>query len=623
MELKQIKSYEHIYEAANGSIDNIYKLKSQIDRTFNGNLCNRILVVQCPQMGKETFLWDNAKSKRYPNFPPYGPAVIVRIVELAGHVADIIDLNHIIMRHATYSNSAEEFDFDIWQESLDIKIKEFQPDLIGLSCMFNMGHQALADTAKHIKNNYNIPIVAGGVHVSLTTDQLLKDIPEIDFALLYEADYSFPIFLDVVNGVRPPEELVQISTLYDDEIVKLAKRATPEELTCSPDYKDLPVSEYSFMGKIGAYTFLRSQDTPSATVLSARGCRAKCGFCSVRSVNGPGVRTRDYIAVVDEIEHIHTTYGIKHIMWLDDDLFYDNHRATALLEELASRQLPVTWCASNGIIAAALNQRLLKACVDSKCAGFNIGIESGNPEMLALMKKPGTVQSFRKAAKLLEATPSIFTKGFLVIGFPNESLNMLLDSINLALEMKLDWYPCQILTPMPGTPIFQMMQDQGLLGDIPTTVLGKARTFSVGATGSLGRREKAEKQHAKNFKNLFSGDLSRVPERAEMEDLYFIIDYKINYEIILNYTDLTKIRKKRSMLKEICERMTSENALGMLYWGITEFKLENIKAAKNCFDLCNEYLLTSDFWRKRFNTLDIYNILVKYQELTKELPCST
>lgn len=613
MELTQVKKkYDHVFESTNGSIEDIYKIKSRIDEVFKTK-CERLLFVQCPQISKDNFIWENATLKRYPNFPPYGPAVMIKMVESNGYIADISDLGHAILAHACSCTSEKEFDYDIWKSIVDQKIKEFKPDLIGLSCMFNMGHQTMADIAKYIKQKHNLPIVAGGVHVSLTTDQLLEDIKEIDFALLYEADFSFPIFLDVVNKERQPEELTQVAILYENEIIKLAKRSTPEELTCSPDYKDLPVGEYSNYGKIGAYTFLRPSDSPSATVLSARGCRARCGFCSVRSVNGPGVRTRSHIDVVDEVEWLNQTYGITHIMWLDDDLFYDNDRAIDLFEELARRNLPVTWCASNGIIAAALNPRLLKACVDSKCIGFNLGIESGNPDMLYLMKKPGTVQSFRKAAKLLENAPQIFTKGFLVIGFPTETLRMLMDTISLATEMKLDWYPSQILTPMPGTPIFQMMQDQGLLGDIPTTVLGKARTFSVGATGSLGKREKLEKEKAKNFENLFSGNLDRIPDRAEMEDLYFVIDYKINYEILLDYTDKVKINKKRKMLKEICERMTSENALGTLYLGITEFKLDNIQEAKRLFDLCETYLDQSDFWRKRFIAMNIYGVLEQYK----------
>lgn len=608
LDVVKAKQYDHIFESYDGSPQDLIDLQNKIDLVFRGQRCQRILMVHCPHSNEETFSWESARLRRYPSYPPYGPGLLVRILEENGYIADIIDLDYEILAHAIDSDTG--FDFNVWQRKLREKIDDFEPDLVGVSCMYNRSHQTLKSVVNYLSGNYpHIARVVGGVHVSLATEQLMEDIQDIDFAMLYEADQSFPYFLDIVNGRRSIEDIAQIATVHNGRLIKLSKRLVPEQLTYSPDYKDLPITDYARVGKIGAYTFLRPVTTPAASVLSARGCRARCGFCSVRSVNGKGVRTRDYQIVVDEIERLHVDYGIKHITWLDDDLFYDGERAVALFEELAARNLAVTWCASNGIIAAALTPRLLQACVDSKCVGFNIGIESGNPEILLQMKKPGTVATFRRAANLLKNAPNIFTKGFLVIGSPNETLAMLMDTVNLAIELQFDWYPIQILTPMPGTPVFQMMQDMGLLGDIPATTLGKARTFQVGATGSLGKREKAEKEKARDFNNLFSGDRSRVPDRTEMEDLWFTIDYKINYEIMLEYTDINKINKKRLMLREICERMTTENALGTLFLAIAEDKLGNHIEAARLFELTKAYLNNSAFWQKRFETLNINNLL--------------
>ena len=56
--------------------------------------------------------------------------------------------------------------------------------------------------------------------------------------------------------------------------------------------------------------------------------------------------------------------------------------------------------------------------------------------------------------------PKIFTRGFLIIGFPNETLQQVLDTINVSVEMALDWYTVQLLTPLPSTEIYtnQMIQ---------------------------------------------------------------------------------------------------------------------------------------------------------------------
>ncbi len=605
------KHYNHVLEADEATAADLELFATKIQQVFKGQPCKRILMVQSCQIKEEIFHWENARQRRFPCYPPYGPGLLVRILEEAGYTVDIIDLDYEIQAHA-HRVDEWAFRYDVWKDRLLTKIDGFLPDVVGVSCMFNGNHVGLKQVIQYVKGMHpSLPVVAGGVHVSLAFEQILQDVPELDFALLYESDQSFPYFLEVVNGRRSINDLAQIATVQEGKLVKITKRLLPEDLPYSPDYKDLPIDKYASVGRIGAYSFLRPVETPSATVLSVRGCRARCSFCSVRSVYGPGVRVRDYVGVVDEVERLHKTYGIRHIMWLDDDLFYDSPRAVALFEELAARKLPITWDATNGIIAAALTERLLKACVDSGCVGFNIGIESGNPQMLLEMKKPGTVQSFRKAAKLLhEHGPTVFTKGFLVIGFPNETLAMMKDTIDLCLELELDWYPIQILTPMPGTPVFQLMQDQGLLGDIPTTTLGKARTFTIGVTGSLAQRERAEKEQARGFANLFSGDLISVPRREQMEDIYMAMDHEINYKPILTMTDKGRLIKKQLMLQEICERMTTENPLGTLYLAIAEERLGNFQRAVDLYEQARQHLKASAFWQARFKTLGLNRLLL-------------
>ena len=605
--------YKHDFEDLGLCNEDQIILERVIVDLFPSRSCLRVLFVAVPQVSNNVFEYDAARKGKYPCFPPYGPGILIKIlegIEKLSITADVIDLHYVIL-NAAHLVPEEQFDIAVWKTELMNSVVSFKPDLIGLSCMFNLGHSWLKSVATFLKDAFpDLPLSAGGVHPTLTVDQVLKDVPSIDLIFLYEADKSFPDFLQFVNGLSDGSRLSQIACRDDDgRVIKLTRRNLPEVLEYSPEYKSLPISSYSQVGKIGAYTFLRDSSAVAATVLSARGCRAQCGFCSVRSVNGIGVRVRDVDAVVDEVERLSLVYGVQHIMWLDDDLFYNSRRALSLFSALADRSLGVTWDASNGVIAASLTEDLLSACVRSGCVGLGIGIESGNPEMLRAAKKPGTVGTFKKAAVLLNAAPQIFTKGLLMIGFPGETIAMLHDTVNLAVTMGLDWFPIQVLTPMPGTPIFKMMEDQGLLGDIPTTVLDKARTFSVGAVGGIQKRERMEKVEALPFSNLLEGDSTRVPDRAEMEDLWFIIDYKINYEPILTLVDRHKLEKKHIMLAEICRRMTTDNALGLLFLGILSLKLEKRVEASRLLLEARRCCSESKFWQFRFKALGIENYL--------------
>lgn len=615
--VKHARKYAHVIDLVDmvggASEARAEVIQAKFKQVFKSPV-ERVLMAFVPQIARDAFLFDSARKGIYPCFPPYGPSLLVRVLEEHGYSADLVDLHFAVLNHAHQVERQDQFDFDVWKRVLADKIEQFRPDAIGLSCMFNMGHEELKQIAQFLKVQYpGIPIIAGGVHPSLTAKHILQDVPEIDFIVLHEAENSLPTFLNVANGRKHVGDLASIALQHEGEVLTLAARDIPQSVNYSPDYKDLPISRYSRVGRIGAYTFLRPPTAVASTILSRRGCRAACSFCSVRSVNGQGVRTREYMPVIDELEHLKARYGVSHVMWLDDDLFWDNEQAVAMFREMARRQLGITWDASNGIIAAACNDELLQACVDSGCVGFNIGLESGNSDILRHMRKPGTVDKYIQAAKLLKKYPQIFTKGFLIIGYPDETLGAMLDSINLSIEMDCDWYPSQILTPMPGTPVHQYMLDQEQLSGIPSEVLGKGRTFSIGVTGEFRKREMTERVQTREFRDPFDGDLARVPTREELTEIWLTMDYRINYEPIIGQTDMRKISKKAIMLKEICERMTANNPLGYLFYAVCLHKLGELSEAAQMIRHAREHLDGSAFWQVRFRGLGIYAILSDYE----------
>ena len=140
---------------------------------------------------------------------------------------------------------------------------------------------------------------------------------------------------------------------------------------------------------------------------------------------------------------------------------------------------------------------------------------------------------------------------------------------------------------------------------------GKGRTFSVGVLGELRKREKSEREVAKPFVNYFeSKDLSYVPTRDQLNDIYVTLDYMINYEPIINLENESKLRKKASMLKEIALKMTVNNPLGTLFYSLCLSKLGEKEEAKIQYNLAMSHLDASKFWQERFNVLKLDKIKV-------------
>ncbi len=268
---------------------------------------------------------------------------------------------------------------------------------------------------------------------------VLEDCPTIDLIGCKESDHSFPDMLDFVNGKLEQDSLAQLATLVGGSYVEVKERLRPskEAIEVSPDYRDLPIGDYHWFGQIGGTYGRPQRGRPAASVLRERGCRARCSFCSVRNFNGAGVRERNYLNVADEIRDLVECYGITHITWLDDDLLSDPKDLVALFNEIVRRNLKITWDATNGLIAAFVTDEIMAAMVASGCVGFNLGIESGNDDVLRSCHKPGTTDSFRKCMEVMKKYPQVFVKAFLMIGFPpvpkvgfrGETLRMMLDTV--------------------------------------------------------------------------------------------------------------------------------------------------------------------------------------------------
>jgi radical SAM superfamily enzyme YgiQ (UPF0313 family) len=559
--------------------------------------CSRVLLINPPVIPEEEFDPAVARLRRYPVFPPYGLGIINRELKKGGYVTSIADLNHSIF--------ANGCDYSVWKETLRDRFKRFAPQVCAISCMYSMSHPSLKAVAAACKElDVAVPVITGGVHPTASPEVVLRDCREIDLVMLVEGETTFVDLLERVNGRKTNCVLRQVATLVGEDYVVLDDRRVETEIDEPPDFEDLPLGEYHALGKIGAYHNILPEEANVSTMLSNRGCRGSCVFCSVKAFyGGSRVRMRSIPAVVDEMALLKERHGVTHFMWLDDDLLFDEERALRLFREISRRRLGITWDASNGVVASSITPGIAEAARDSGCIGLTIGIESGNPQILRSIRKPSSILHYRRAAEVLRSHPEIFTKGFLMLGFRDETVARICDTIDLARELALDWYPIQILTPFPATGVRRQLEEEGIMA--PEDI--KARFF-LGTTGGQRRREVDEKVLAKEFTDPFSGDPGRIPTPEELKDLWFVMDYRVNYEKILTEERPVKLAMLRRMLKDICERVT-ENPLATLYLGIVEEKLGNAEAGREEKRRAAGYLCNSDFWRRRFTILDLHRLM--------------
>lgn len=582
----------------------IDRVASRLREIFGGKPIKKILFILPPDAHQENFSLDTCQRKRYPNYSPYGLAVIARQILRRGLEVEILNLNNIVLKYF-YAPREKYLSFDeVWQASLKEKIKNLNPDFIGLSCMFTMTHPSLVKVTSYVRQVSDIPVGIGGVHVTNDVNRVMRDV-QAHFAFTYEADLSFLRFLDVVEGKFPASELSQVVIRDGNELLRFDNRLqpTPEDISLMPAFELLPdASEYTQHGAVGAFNQFKRPKARLATVLANRGCRAQCTFCSVRTFNGMGVRVKSAKVIVDEIAYLKEHHGIEHIMWLDDDLFYDERRTIGLFNELTRRNLGVTWDASNGVIAAAAKEEIVAAAAESGCIGLIIGMESGNPKILRDVKKPGTVDNFLRAAEILKRYPQIYSCVFLMLGFPGETLSMMYDTLNVSREMDLDWYKIAILQPLPSTPIYDQMVAEGLIEDVGFLEV----RLELGAFGKQNDLYRQPLMASRSFKEIFADlDPDAIPSRKDVDNVWVYMDYHLNYHRLFSLKDPIKIQQQKRMLENIYNVTSAEHPLALYFRGYFARKENDTALAEALYKRLKESLSNSEYWRDKFPAFNL------------------
>jgi len=230
------------------------------------------------------------------------------------------------------------------------------------------------------------------------------------------------------------------------------------------------------------------------------------------------------------------------------------------------------------------------------------GIESGNHKILKDIKKPGTVETFIRAAEVLQNYEQINTKGFLMFGFPGETLKMIFETISLAEKMDMDWYNVSILQPWKATPIYATMQEAGLVekeGERKT----KKNKFAPYNLGPYSRQRAIEKgvivDDTDYFDNLNEIDPDTVPSPEILDDIWFYFNYRVNFFRLLGENRTAKFEQGIKWMTYLHNLSAPDNAFIMYYLGLLQHRLYG-KVDPVLIKKLDTRLKVSSYWRERF-----------------------
>lgn len=344
-----------------------------------------------------------------------------------------------------FSAFSQYYHFGASYEAIAASVLEYQPDLVGIASLFSPYYREVLACARSIKNVLDVPILAGGSHVSAAPMTLLED-PAIDFVIQGEGERPLVEFVRAFMGQGPgePVDWGQIPNLgWKSEkrcVLNAVEPNYPFISLPAPDLWDLDPSDYFFEGK------------PMCFVTTSRGCPHKCSFCSVHLTFGYGYQKRTPDEILEELRERYAQ-GYRIFDFEDDNLslFKEDFRELLqlLIREFEGKD--VRFVAMNGISYLHLDEGLLMLMRQAGFTHLNLSLVSARADTLAGLHRPHTVKRFMDIVARAHAY-GFKTVAYLILGLPSETLKDMVATLALlAREPVLVGASIFYLTP--GCPI--------------------------------------------------------------------------------------------------------------------------------------------------------------------------
>jgi anaerobic magnesium-protoporphyrin IX monomethyl ester cyclase len=423
--------------------------------------------------------------------PPYG------LLQLAGYLE-------------TRMPKAEIEVLDCQAMSLDWKglekrMSSFDPDVVATSgfatCNVYIAARTL-ETAKKLKPE--VLTVAGGQHFSATAQKSLETYPEIDVIVRGEGEETV---LELTKAVEKSANFSGISGISFRSQNKIWHNS-PRSLINNLD--SLPFPAYHFVKDyihLYHFTMMAGSKARYGMVEASRGCPHRCTFCSQWKHWQGSCRHKSVKRVADEIEFLYNNYGSR-LLWLTDDNFGLGQQMDDLCDELIKRGFSddITCFMQARCDDVVQNQHLLPKM---NMAGINwllLGVESHSQSNLDSFRKGTKPEDAVSAVRLLKQN-SLFCQATCIIGErrdTHESIEGLRRFVN---ELDPDLAIFMILTPFPGTDLFEEAKHNGWIEN--WNWADYDMVHAIMPTESLSR-EQLQQELYKCFRSFFGSWSRRI-----------------------------------------------------------------------------------------------------------------
>lgn len=325
------------------------------------------------------------------------------------------------------------------------EIDRFNPDIAGFA--FVTINYNIARKYAGIAKSRGIKVVGGGPHLSAVPRTLPR---EMDIGVVGEGERTF---LELIRRFpsshwEDPGDLKRIPGIVfrDPEgcLIETGEREPVESL----DSQCFPARDLFSGRQMG--------------IVTSRGCPYRCSFCFNAHLHRK-VRYRTPESVLREIKELVSVFGLKHVAIHDDLFVTPAKRFDAIVESVVREGIPRRVSFSCNVRPNLVTEHLARQLSRMNVNAVFMGIESGVQRTLSYLKpQNATVEQNSIAIKLLNKF-GIHTHAGIIIGSPDETEEEIEATLSWLKEADLDMFEVLLLTPLPGTPIWEDALDRGLV----------------------------------------------------------------------------------------------------------------------------------------------------------------
>lgn len=330
--------------------------------------------------------------------------------------------------------------------------------LLGISVLTGPHIGAAVRVSKAVKKlRPTLPIVFGGWHASLATQQTLRET-FVDAIVRGQGELTL---LELAQRIANGQEWHGIRGLSfkdrDGNVVHEPERPVA-------DINTLPAPAYH-LADPGIYA--AASGVRQLAYTSSVGCPYQCNYCTDQVFYKRRFNAYRVDRVVNELADLVPRYNIEHVPLFDSNFLVDRKRAVAIAKGIAASGIKFQWDFQTSTdFLALMSEDDVRLLAESGVHHIGFGTESASQEVLAMMNK-----RFQHVEQMVETARKTNLAGIhvvfnIILGYPGETEAQRQQTFRVMSDIAKEYsnvsFSPNIFTPYPGIPIWPQLKEMGV-----------------------------------------------------------------------------------------------------------------------------------------------------------------